>query len=156
MRLLGQARADLAADLAAQYTDGKRIRQLVAATGRPYGTVRALVLEGGATLRRRGGPSPGMPPRPGAPEKGMRAGRLREAGHTWPQIAEQLGYTSAGMACWAARRYYTPLAGETVAPHVSCDVAGTCTACHGTGLAGGVPCTCPVGIRMSNPRPRAE
>jgi hypothetical protein len=154
--LSGRARAELAADLAVQYTDGKRIRQLAAATGRPYGTVRALVLEGGATLRGPGGPGPGMRPAPGAAERGGQAGRLREAGGTWREIAEQLGYTSPGAAHWAATRYYTPPAGGTVAPPVSDDVAGTCTACHGTGLADGLPCPCPVGIRMSNPGLRAE
>jgi len=44
-----------AATLKEQYERGASIRALVAATGRSFGFVHALLVESGVTLRQRGG-----------------------------------------------------------------------------------------------------
>ncbi len=55
-RLRGQARADLAAQLAVRYDGGESILALAASTGRSYWLMRALLLEAGVSLRQWGGP----------------------------------------------------------------------------------------------------
>ena len=54
-RVTGEARADLARDLAARYRAGDSIRELAESTGRSYGFVHRLLLESGVSLRGRGG-----------------------------------------------------------------------------------------------------
>jgi hypothetical protein len=56
MRLItGSAeRIAAAADIARRYNDGASLRDIVAQTGRSYGVVRALVVEGGAVIRPAG------------------------------------------------------------------------------------------------------
>ena len=55
-RLRGDTRAEAARDLARKY-DNERVslRTLAAEFDRSYGFVRTLVIEGGGTLRTRGG-----------------------------------------------------------------------------------------------------
>jgi predicted transcriptional regulator len=54
-RILGDERAQLAAELRAAYEDGSSIRVLAAECGRSYGSVHRLLVEAGAELRPRGG-----------------------------------------------------------------------------------------------------
>ncbi len=53
-RIEGEARAQLGADLAAQYEQGTSIRGLVESSGRSYGFIHQLLTEAGVTLRPRG------------------------------------------------------------------------------------------------------
>lgn len=52
--ITGEARTQLAADLAAQYEQGTPIRSLAESSGRPYGSIHQLLTEAGVTLRPRG------------------------------------------------------------------------------------------------------
>lgn len=51
----GPDRERLAADLKKRYEAGASIRDLITATGRSYGFIHDLLLEAGATMRKRGG-----------------------------------------------------------------------------------------------------
>ncbi|RKS07957.1 hypothetical protein DFP74_3645 [Nocardiopsis sp. Huas11] len=55
IRLSGEDRAELAAQLKRRYDAGESIRVLAHATGRSYGFVHRLLSEAGAELRGRGG-----------------------------------------------------------------------------------------------------
>jgi hypothetical protein len=55
IRVSGEDRAELAAQLKRRYDAGESIRRLAAATGRSYGFVHRLLSEAGAELRGRGG-----------------------------------------------------------------------------------------------------
>ena len=57
-RIVGESRAALAVTLKEQYERGVSIRALVAATGRSFGFIHALLVESGVTLRSRGGSQP--------------------------------------------------------------------------------------------------
>jgi hypothetical protein len=54
-RVVRAARAELAAELGAQYDNGASIRQLAEQTGRSYGFVHRLLADADVTLRGRGG-----------------------------------------------------------------------------------------------------
>ena len=54
-RIVGQERATLTKDLVKRYSAGASIRTLAADTGRSYGFVHRVLVEGGATMRKRGG-----------------------------------------------------------------------------------------------------
>jgi hypothetical protein len=54
-RVVGVARAELAAELGAQYSGGASIRQLAEQTGRSYGFVHRPLVDADVTLRGRGG-----------------------------------------------------------------------------------------------------
>jgi hypothetical protein len=54
-RIIGDERAQLAAELRAAYEDGSPIRALAAECGRSYGSVHRLLVESGAQIRPRGG-----------------------------------------------------------------------------------------------------
>lgn len=54
-RITGELREKIGAELRKKYEKGASIRQLVDKTGRSYGFVRRILLDSGATLRRRGG-----------------------------------------------------------------------------------------------------
>jgi transposase-like protein len=54
-RLTGEKRAATARSLAQEYDAGSTIRGLVKRRDMTYGTVRKLLIEGGARLRNRGG-----------------------------------------------------------------------------------------------------
>jgi len=54
-RIVGQERATLTKDLLKRYSAGASIRTLAADTGRSYGFVHRVLVEGGATMRKRGG-----------------------------------------------------------------------------------------------------
>ncbi|MGV2914617.1 helix-turn-helix domain-containing protein [Streptomyces alfalfae] len=58
-RLKGTERKAVAARLGRDYDSGATIRALAAEHAMSYGTVRQLLLEAGARLRRRGGRLPG-------------------------------------------------------------------------------------------------
>ena len=53
-RITGEARTQLAADLAAQYEQGTPIRSLVESSGRSYGFIHQLLTEAEVTQRPRG------------------------------------------------------------------------------------------------------
>jgi hypothetical protein len=53
--VVGVTRAELAAELGAQYDNGANIRQLAEQTGRSYGFVHRLLVDADVTLRGRGG-----------------------------------------------------------------------------------------------------
>ncbi|WP_304450743.1 helix-turn-helix domain-containing protein [Nocardiopsis sp. YSL2] len=55
IRVSGEDRAELAAQLKRRYDAGESIRVLADATGRSYGFVHRLLSEAGAELRGRGG-----------------------------------------------------------------------------------------------------
>jgi hypothetical protein len=57
MRNFDKAREELLHQLRDQYEHGASIRKLVAATGRSYGSIHALLRESGTTMRSRGGPN---------------------------------------------------------------------------------------------------
>lgn len=57
VRLAGESRSELAAELGRRYEAGESIRMLAAATDRSYAFVRRLLGEAGVELRGRGGPS---------------------------------------------------------------------------------------------------
>lgn len=54
-RVTGEARAQMARDLAARYRAGDSIRELADSTGRSYGFVHRLLRESDVELRGRGG-----------------------------------------------------------------------------------------------------
>ncbi len=54
----GLRRAAMGEELAGRYARGATITDLVAETGRSYGFVRNLLVEGGAVMRHRGGGPP--------------------------------------------------------------------------------------------------
>ena len=51
------ARDQLGRELRQAYESGASIRSLVAATGRSYGAVHAMLRESGVSMRGRGGPN---------------------------------------------------------------------------------------------------
>ncbi len=57
VRIAGQSRTQLAADLKTQYEQGASIRELTRATGRSYGFIHAVLTEAQAPLRGRGAPN---------------------------------------------------------------------------------------------------
>ncbi|HEU4751822.1 MAG TPA: helix-turn-helix domain-containing protein [Armatimonadota bacterium] len=54
-RVTGPERDRLASDLRRRYEAGESIRNLINATGRSYGFVHDLLVQSGATMRKRGG-----------------------------------------------------------------------------------------------------
>lgn len=56
-RITGQDRAELAAEICRRYQNGESIRTLAAQTGRSYGFVHGLLVDGHVPLRGRGGPT---------------------------------------------------------------------------------------------------
>ncbi len=56
VRIAGQSRTQLAADLKTQYEQGASIRELARATGRSYGFIHAVLTEAQVSLRGRGLP----------------------------------------------------------------------------------------------------
>ncbi len=56
VRIAGQSRTQLAADLKTQYEQGASIRELARATGRSYGFIHAVLTEAQEPLRGRGLP----------------------------------------------------------------------------------------------------
>ena len=58
-RITGSAREDLTTEVRKQYENGASIRQLAQETGRSYGFIHRLLVEGDVTLRGRGGPTRG-------------------------------------------------------------------------------------------------
>ncbi len=56
VRIAGQSRTQLAADLKAQYEQGASIRELTRATGRSYGFIHDVLIEAQVPLRGRGRP----------------------------------------------------------------------------------------------------
>ncbi len=54
-RITGTARIKLASDLRKKYEKGQSIRALAESTGRSYGFVHRLLVDGGVELRGRGG-----------------------------------------------------------------------------------------------------
>ncbi len=57
VRIAGQSRTQLAADLKTQYEQGASIRELTRATGRSYGFIHAVLTEAQAPLRGRDAPN---------------------------------------------------------------------------------------------------
>lgn len=55
VRITGERREKVAADLKKKYEKGASIRLLAEKTGRSYGFVHRILKESGATLRGRGG-----------------------------------------------------------------------------------------------------
>jgi len=56
VRITGESRAQLAADLKAQYEQGASIRELTETTGRSYGFIHLVLSEAQVPLRGRGRP----------------------------------------------------------------------------------------------------
>lgn len=56
-RITGADRAALADEICRRYRDGESIRTLAAQTGRSYGFVHGLLVDGHVPLRGRGGPT---------------------------------------------------------------------------------------------------
>jgi hypothetical protein len=56
VRIAGQSRTQLTADLKAQYEQGASIRELTRATGRSYGFIHDVLIEAQVPLRGRGRP----------------------------------------------------------------------------------------------------
>jgi len=56
VRITGESRAQLAADLKAQYEQGASIRELTRTTGRSYGFIHQVLSETQVPLRGRGHP----------------------------------------------------------------------------------------------------
>ena len=54
-RITGPERAELAAEVCQKYERGESIRALAAETGRSYGFVHGLLVDGNVPLRGRGG-----------------------------------------------------------------------------------------------------
>jgi hypothetical protein len=54
---LKKTRDQLLYELRNAYEGGASIRNLVATTGRSYGSIHSMLLESGTTLRSRGGPN---------------------------------------------------------------------------------------------------
>lgn len=59
IRITGQRRDSLAADLKSRYEGGASIRSLAQSTGRSYGFIHRILNESGASLRGRGGATRG-------------------------------------------------------------------------------------------------
>jgi hypothetical protein len=57
-RIVGTQRDELAKSLKEQYERGVSIRTLAATTGRSFGFIHTLLLEGGVAMRARGGSRP--------------------------------------------------------------------------------------------------
>ena len=57
MRKLKKSRSQLLVELRSAYEGGASIRNLVASTGRSYGSVHSMLRESGTTMRSRGGPN---------------------------------------------------------------------------------------------------
>ena len=58
-----KTRDQLLHELRNAYEGGASIRNLVASTGRSYGSIHSMLLESGTTLRGRGGPNHTSPQR---------------------------------------------------------------------------------------------
>lgn len=58
-----KTREQTLSELRSAYERGASIRNLVASTGRSYGSIHSMLLESGTTLRGRGGPNHTSPPR---------------------------------------------------------------------------------------------
>jgi len=56
VRIAGESRTQLAADLKAQYEQGASIRELTRTTGRSYGFIHQVLSEAQVPLRDRGRP----------------------------------------------------------------------------------------------------
>ena len=54
-RITGSERAELTAEVCKRYQGGESIRSLAAETGRSYGFVHGLLIDGNVALRGRGG-----------------------------------------------------------------------------------------------------
>ena len=59
-RLSGGDRAQLAAEVCQKYQNGESIRALAAETGKSYGFVHGLLVDGHVPLRGRGGATRGV------------------------------------------------------------------------------------------------
>ncbi|WP_343600672.1 helix-turn-helix domain-containing protein [Mycobacterium sp.] len=57
MRKSTKTRDQLRLELRSAYEGGASIRNLVASTGKSYGSIHSLLRESGATIRGRGGPN---------------------------------------------------------------------------------------------------
>jgi len=57
MRKVSQGRDQLLNELRYAYESGASIRNLVATTGRSYGSIHSMLRESGTTMRSRGGPN---------------------------------------------------------------------------------------------------
>ena len=62
VRIAGQSRTELGADLKTQYEQGASVRELARATGRSYGFIHAVLTEAQVPLRGRGLPGTTDPP----------------------------------------------------------------------------------------------
>jgi hypothetical protein len=60
---LKKTRDELLLELRSAYEGGASIRNLVASTGKSYGSVHSMLRESGTTLRGRGGPNHTSAPR---------------------------------------------------------------------------------------------
>ena len=58
-RVMGEDRQALTEELATKYAAGKSVRELSSENGRSYGFVHRLLVDGGVTLRGRGGATRG-------------------------------------------------------------------------------------------------
>ncbi|KAA1252026.1 transcriptional regulator [Mycobacterium simiae] len=63
MRKAKKTRDQLLHELRSAYEGGASIRNLVATTGRSYGSVHSMLRESGTTMRTRGGPNHRSRPR---------------------------------------------------------------------------------------------
>jgi hypothetical protein len=57
MRKTKETRDELIHELRSAYEGGASIRNLVASTGKSYGSIHSLLRESGTTMRGRGGPN---------------------------------------------------------------------------------------------------
>ena len=57
MRKTKETRDELIHELRSAYEGGASIRNLVASTGKSYGSIHSLLRESGTTMRSRGGPN---------------------------------------------------------------------------------------------------
>lgn len=57
MRKTKKTRDELLHELRSAYEGGASIRNLVASTGKSYGSIHSLLRESGTTMRSRGGPN---------------------------------------------------------------------------------------------------
>jgi hypothetical protein len=64
IKLTGEERRRVAAQLADRYHAGRSIRQLMKETGRSYGAIYRLLAEAGVTMRSRGGANRQRTPAP--------------------------------------------------------------------------------------------
>jgi len=63
MRMSKKTREQLLLELRSAYERGASIRNLVASTGRSYGSIHSMLRESGAAMRGRGGPNHRTRPR---------------------------------------------------------------------------------------------